>query len=232
MAYSKRIVSVPINLHVGILFLFHFFISIRFPPTIKTRSKEIIMSSLKGKTVIVTGSSSGIGLATALLFASKGCNVTVTGRNPERLQKAVGGCVKAGEIAGFKIKVISVGGDISDSAVIKNTVEKTVEAFGRLDVVVANHGITVNKGNASLETWTQECFDTSMKVNVGSVIELIQVAVPHLEKTRGNVVCVSSLGSTMASVQPQNYLISKASLDHVVRCLALQLGPKGKIHVG
>ena len=185
------------------------------------------MSSLEGKSVIVTGSSSGIGLATAILFASKGSNVAVCGRDTKRVEDAVKQCEEAGKKAGYKNKVISVTGDISDPSVIKQTVDKTVAAFGGLHVLVSNHGINIAKGNESLETWTQECFDQSMNINVASVISLIKHAMPHLEKVKGNVVCVSSMGSTMPLMQNLNYLISKAAVDHVIRCLALQLGPKG-----
>ena len=187
------------------------------------------MSSLAGKAVIVTGSSSGIGLATAVLCAKKGANVTVCGRDVGRLQEAVKACEKAGKDAGHKNKIITSTGDISDSTVIKNTVEQTVKAFGGLDVLVTNHGANMLKGNESIEAWTRECFDTCMNTNVRSVIELVQQAVPHLEKNRGNVVCVSSLGSVSPMSQSLNYLISKAALDHAVRCLAMQLGAKGTI---
>ncbi|GFR85551.1 oxidoreductase, short chain dehydrogenase/reductase family protein [Elysia marginata] len=94
------------------------------------------MSSLEGKSVIVTGSSSGIGLATACMFASKGSNVTVCGRDAQRLQDAVKACEDARNKAGHdNAKVISVAGDITDQAVIKDTVEKTLDAFGRLDIL-------------------------------------------------------------------------------------------------
>ena len=185
------------------------------------------MSSLAGKAVIVTGSSSGIGLATAILFSRCGSNVTVCGRNVERLQEAVKEIEKAGVDAGHKNKIISSVGDITDSTVIKNIVDQTVKAFGRLDVLVTNHGLNVLKGNESIEKWTRDCFYTSMNTNVSSTIEIIQQALPHLKKHRGNIVCVSSLASMTCMRTSLNYVVSKAAVDHVVRNLALQLGPKG-----
>ncbi|GFR76688.1 3-oxoacyl-[acyl-carrier-protein] reductase FabG [Elysia marginata] len=186
------------------------------------------MTSFLGKSVIVTGSSSGIGLATAVMFASRGANVTVCGRDAARVQSAVSACEEAERSAGHEIKVISVRGDITDRRVLKETVDTTLKSFGdRLDVVVANHGVILREGTGCLETWTEQCFHSTMTANVASVMALIQEAAPHLEKTRGNVVCVSSLGSQQALLLSTSYLMSKAALDHAVRCLALQLGPKG-----
>ena len=229
---SKNRVELPlVEITTGYCIMMRFFLIYVFPAKSLCHSENPKdMSSLAGKAVIVTGSSSGIGLATAVLFAKKGANVTVCGRDVGRLQEAVKACEKAGKDAGHKNKFSTSAGDITDSTVIKNTVEQTVKAFGRLDVLVTNHGGTVEKGNESIEAWTRECFDTCMNTNVRSVIELIQQAVPHLEKNRGNVVCVSSLGSVTCMSRALNYLISKAAVDHMVRNLALQLGPKGSLY--
>ena len=189
---------------------------------------EIAMSLVEGKSVIVTGSSSGIGLATAVMFASRGSNVTVCGRDTQRVTDAVKSCEEARTKAGHSgNKIISVAGDITDQSVIKETVEKTLDAFGQLDVVVANHGVSMSDVDMSVDTWTPECFDATMNSNVKSYLALIQEAVPHLKKSRGNVVCVSSIGSSVATPSQTNYVISKAAVDHMTRCLALQLGPNG-----
>ncbi|GFR66953.1 short-chain dehydrogenase reductase 3c [Elysia marginata] len=186
------------------------------------------MSTFEGKSVIVTGSSSGIGLATACMFASKGSNVTVCGRDAQRLQDAVTACEDARNKAGHdNAKVISVAGDITDQAVIKDTVEKTLDAFGRLDILVANHGVLLSKTDSTLETWSTDTFDKTMECNVRSVVALIKEAAPHLEINRGNIICISSIASQIVAQRQVNYLVSKAALDHAVRCLALQLGPKG-----
>ena len=183
------------------------------------------MSGLAGKSVIVTGSSSGIGEATAILFARKGCNVTLCGQDFGRLQEAEEKCKQAGAAGGHTNRFITVAGDMTDSGVRKKVVQDTQTAFGRLDVLVANHGVLMG---GALPDLSEIDYDTTMDINLKSTVFLIKEALPYLEMTKGSIVCVSSIFSTMTGPNLLPYFLSKAATDHLVRCLAVQLGPKGK----
>ncbi|KAK3714563.1 hypothetical protein RRG08_020820 [Elysia crispata] len=183
------------------------------------------MTDFRDRCVIVTGSSSGIGESTAILFASRGANVTVCGRDKTRLQRVVDSCLHAGQDAGHTNRVIAVPGDLTSAHVRVDTIKKTVETFGQLDVLVANHGGQFLTSN--LDDVTEQNYDKNMDMNVKSVLFLIKEAVPHLEKTGGSVVVTSSLASTLSGVQNIAYHMGKAAVDHMVRCLSLELGPKG-----
>ncbi|KAK3720227.1 hypothetical protein RRG08_007851 [Elysia crispata] len=183
------------------------------------------MSDFRDKCVVVTGSSSGIGESTAILFASRGANVTVCGRDETRLQRVVDSCLHAGQDAGHTNRVIAVPGDLTSAHVRVDTIKKTVETFLELDVLVANHGVQYASFN--MDHVIEENYNKNMDVNVKSVFFLIKVAVPHLEKTGGSVVVTSSIASTLSGVQNIAYHMGKAAVDHMVRCLSLELGPKG-----
>ncbi|GFR70400.1 dehydrogenase/reductase SDR family member 4 [Elysia marginata] len=183
------------------------------------------MSDVTGKTVVVSGSSSGIGEGIAILFASLGANVTVCGRDEARLQEVAKTCEKAARDSGHTSKVLTVPGDMTSAEIRKETIQRTVEVFGGLDVLVANHGVHVP--SASLETTTEENFDTQINITVKSKLFLIKEAVPYLEKKKGCIVVVSSILSTMPGIYGLPYNMSMSALDHMVRCLALELAPKG-----
>lgn len=182
-----------------------------------------MVSQLNDKVAIVTGSSSGIGEAIVISFASRGARVTLCGRDQERLNLAFNKAVDAS--GGFQDRFISVQGDLNDSDVRKAVVTKTVEKFGRLDILVVNAGVV--DLNSTISNTTEESYDTVMDTNLKSAFFIIQTAVPELVKTQGNIINISSAGTFMASPNILVYVISKAGLDHLTRCLAVDLGSKG-----
>ncbi|GFS03309.1 3-oxoacyl-[acyl-carrier-protein] reductase FabG [Elysia marginata] len=97
--------------------------------------------------------------------------------------------------------------------------EDTQRAFGRLDVLVMNHGLVTT---APLAELSQAEFDFTFNINLKSFVVLIKAAVPYLEKTKSSIVCVSSIYSTLCRVGLLPYFLSKAAMDHMVRCLALE----------
>ena len=164
------------------------------------------------KSVIVTGSSSGIGQAAALRFAQEGASVTIHGRNPEGIEET---CEKIKELGVEENKICQVLGDVKDDQTLKELVQKTLDSFGSIDVLVANAG---NSGNeANLSTVDMESLDFILDINLKSTMKLITYVMPHLERTKGNIVIVSSIDGIKPHPESINYSVSKAALDHYTR---------------
>ncbi|XP_019641720.1 PREDICTED: uncharacterized protein LOC109483176 [Branchiostoma belcheri] len=178
------------------------------------------MPDLRGKVAIITGASSGIGKGTAVEFAQLGAHLALTGRNQENLQATAKACVEAGT---QQDKILLVTGDICEEQVQKNLVEQTVQTFGRIDVLVNNAGIGQR---ATIETTDMAEYDKLMNVNVRSVVALTQLCVPHLTKTKGAIVNVSSVRGIRAFAGNLAYCMSKSALDQFTRCVALELASK------
>ncbi|XP_073491130.1 3-oxoacyl-[acyl-carrier-protein] reductase FabG-like [Aquarana catesbeiana] len=174
--------------------------------------------SLHGKVCLVTGASSGIGAGTAILFAGLGARLALNGRNQEKLQETAQSCE-----ATSSMKPLLVLGDLTDEKVLQRLVEETVGHFGQLDVLVNCGGIT---SFGSIENTTLEDYDRVMNTNVRSLFYLSQLAVPHLIKTKGNIVNVSSFLGRGSIPNIIAYCMSKSAVDHMTRCAALELGSK------
>ncbi|CAK5074195.1 unnamed protein product [Meloidogyne enterolobii] len=163
------------------------------------------------KTVaIITGASSGIGKATALLFAKNGYRLSLCGRNEVNLKQVVDECI------GFGLsneQIVTTIGDVREEKTLDNIVKQTNDKFGQIDVLVNNAGI-IDRGGA--ETTPLSVLDDLMEVNVKSLIRLTQLAVPYLEKTKGSIVNAVTY-----------YCMSKAAVDKFTECLAQELAPKG-----
>ncbi|XP_047989290.1 3-oxoacyl-[acyl-carrier-protein] reductase FabG-like [Leguminivora glycinivorella] len=177
--------------------------------------------SLSGKVVLVTGGSSGIGAAAAILFTQAAARVAIVGRNETRLNNVAKQCAEKGE-APLVIKA-----DVSNEQETATIVEQTVDKFGKLDVLINNAGYS--KPGSLLEGDVLEAYDDVMKTNVRAAIHLTSLAAPHLIKTKGNIINTSSVVGIRALGQPMlpAYYISKAALDHFTRCAALELAPSG-----
>ncbi|GMR46733.1 hypothetical protein PMAYCL1PPCAC_16928, partial [Pristionchus mayeri] len=182
-------------------------------------------SFFSGKVVIVTGSSNGIGRATAELFAKAGAKLTITGRNAETLEETYQLCLQAGLYPGGILKML---GDVTDESFIEQLVEKTVEKFGQLDVLVNNAGASVfdMTGKKGIEVPLAN-YDRIMDTNVRAVVKISQLAAPHLEKTKGAIVNVSSICGYPLACCDTYYSMSKAALDQLTVQMAAQLINKG-----
>jgi NAD(P)-dependent dehydrogenase (short-subunit alcohol dehydrogenase family) len=173
---------------------------------------------LEGKVAIVTGATSGIGRATALRFAEAGARVAIVGRNAQTLKEV------SGEIQINKGEALAIRADVTVQPIARRIIEQTIEQFGGIDVLVnaAGHIVSGTIEDTTLATW-----DAMINVNLRAVFNLMQQAVPHLIKTRGNVVNVSSVTGLRAFPGVLAYCVSKAGLDQLTRCAALELAPKG-----
>lgn len=173
---------------------------------------------MKDKIAVVTGASSGIGRATALLFAREGSHVVALGRNEGELN-SVRDAARDGE-GTVKIHL----GDITEQSQVDRLVTETLDAFGRIDVLVNAAGI-IKSGN--IENTTLDDWDKMMNINLRSTFYLMQKCVPHLEATKGSIVNVSSVTGQRAFPNVLAYCVSKAGTDQLTRCAALELAPKG-----
>ena len=170
------------------------------------------------RVVIVTGASSGIGCATALEFIRNGATVVGVGRNENELEKLRS---EARNLSGtMEIQIV----DASDTSQIDRLVAETDRVFGQIDVLVNAAGILKagNIENTSMNDW-----DQMMEINVRSVFYLMQKCIPLLETSKGNIVNVSSVTGLRSFPNVLAYCVSKAAVDQLTRCAALELAAKG-----
>jgi len=176
------------------------------------------MSSLAGKVAIITGASSGIGAATAIHFAKLGASLAITGRNIQNLKNTETSCLQSGAP---EISVIQA--DVCNESDCQRIISETLAKFKKLDILVNNAGV-LEMG--SIANTSLEQYDRVMNTNVRAVYNLTMLAVPHLELTKGNIVNVSSVNGIRSFPGVLAYNISKAALDQMTRCVALELAPK------
>jgi NAD(P)-dependent dehydrogenase (short-subunit alcohol dehydrogenase family) len=167
---------------------------------------------LEGKVAVVTGATSGIGMATARRFADEGARVAAVGRKKEILDK----------ISGPQIKTYAV--DLLNEGETAGLVQKVLKDFGGIDVLVNAAGIIAN---GTIENTTLADYDLMMNINVRSLFQLTQLALPSIIERKGNIVNVSSVTGLRAFPNVFAYCVSKAAVDQLTRCAALELAPKG-----
>ncbi len=172
------------------------------------------MTGLKDKVVIITGGTSGIGRAAARSFAEHGAKVLITGRRSAPLRQATG---DHPHIAG-------VTADVSIPADAARTITETLNAWGRVDVLVNNAGAGAI---LSLADAKAEQIAGIFAVNVLGPSLLAAAALPYLAATKGSIVNVSSTFGSKPAAGLSHYAASKAALDHLTRCWALELAPQG-----
>lgn len=175
----------------------------------------------ENKVILITGASSGIGADASRHMARLGGKIALVGRNETRLN-AVADEIKAdGSPTPF-----TIAADVTVDA--ERIINETVHHFGKLDVLVNSAGVFHRK--EYLDTWQSEKFDDLMNINVKSVIRMTQLAIPHLEKTNGNVVNVSSISGVRAYPGVLSYAMTKAAINQFTKNVARELSSK-KIRV-
>ncbi|XP_059046908.1 3-oxoacyl-[acyl-carrier-protein] reductase FabG-like [Achroia grisella] len=176
--------------------------------------------SFSNKVVIVTGSSSGIGAATAVQFAKEGANVVIVGRKEDKLKNVFEICSRSGNTP------LLIKADISNDDDAKRVISETINKFGKIDVLVNNAGIS--DGGTILDGTILKAYDSIMAVNVRAAVHLTALAAPHLVQTKGNIVNISSVAGKIATIAGYlAYAVSKAALDHFTRGAALELSSSG-----
>lgn len=170
-----------------------------------------------GKVAFVTGATSGIGQACAMAFAQAGANVVCVGRKEDALMELE-----------QKIREISSGvlirADLVQEDEAERAVQHAVGVFGGIDVLVNAAG---HISSGTIETTSLQAWDDMMNVNVRASFVLMQKATPSLIERRGNIVNISSVTGLRAFPGVLAYCVSKAALDQLTRCAALELAAKG-----
>lgn len=171
-----------------------------------------------GKVAIVTGASSGIGAATAVLLATHGARVALVGRNERRLHATAAKCEAA-----RGLQMLSVIADLLHDGSCETVVKKTVETFGRIDVLVNCAGKAIL---TSLFEDSMEAYDELFKLNLRVPYLLTQLALPHLVKTKGNIVNV--IGAAMRT-KPGflPYAMARDALERFSKSGAVELAAEG-----
>lgn len=171
-----------------------------------------------GKVSFVTGSTSGIGKACARAFAQAGAKVALVGRNEAALEEV------AAELRSMDTEVLPLRADLSDDEQSAAAITTTINNFGGIDVLVNAAG---HISSGTIETTSSADWDKMMNVNVRSVYRLMQASSPSLIERKGNIVNVSSVTGLRAFPGVLAYCVSKAALDQLTRCAALELAAKG-----
>jgi 3-oxoacyl-[acyl-carrier protein] reductase len=189
--------------------------------------------SLKGKVALITGGSRGIGAETVRLFAQAGARVAFNYRQARKQAQALEAeCGGTGKCAALQQ-------ELETPAAGRALVEAAVAAFGRLDILVANHGIWPPE-DAPIATMSEEQWRRTLAVNLDSVFGLVQAAVAQMERQRpaggsaldvssatGHIVLISSTAGQRGEAFHADYAVTKGALISLTKSLSSELAPKG-----
>ena len=168
-------------------------------------------------TVVVTGASSGIGRATARRFVRENASVFAVGRNAPALDDMTRELSGPGACRTFQA-------DVTEDGAPDAIVEAAVSAFGGITTIVNAAGIIAS---GSIEHTTDAAWDEMLDVNLRAPFRLMRAAIPHLQRAKGSIVNVSSVTGLRAFPGVLAYCVSKAGLDQLTRCAALEMAPHG-----
>jgi len=175
------------------------------------------MGKLEGRVAIVTGGASGIGAASVRLFVREGSKVVIADRDAEAGERLAG---ELGSAALFQPT------DVTSEDDVKAAVDRAVAAFGRLDCMFSNAGVSGDL--RPIEEVTVEEYERLTSVNLKGAFLGMKHAAPVMKRQRsGSIITTSSIGSLMAENAPHLYCAVKAAVNHLTRCVANELGGSG-----
>lgn len=173
---------------------------------------------LKDKVAIVTGSSKGIGEGIARVFVQEGAKVAITCRTEDAGRKMAEALAKlGGTVAFFKT-------DVTKSGDIQNLIAKVVRQFGRLDILVNNAGYHISK---NAEETSEEEWEFIVNTNLRSTFLCSKYAIPHLRKTRGAIINISSMVGLVGQPNAAAYSATKGGQIAMTKNMAIDFAPDG-----
>jgi NAD(P)-dependent dehydrogenase (short-subunit alcohol dehydrogenase family) len=172
---------------------------------------------LTGKVALVTGAARGIGFGTAQALAKRGAKVVVVDLDQAAADRAASRL--------HDTEALGIAADVTDRGALQQAVARTVERFGRLDVVVANAGIA-SRG-ATMRAMSTENFERVLDVNLYGVYRTVDVALPQIVENKGHVVVIASIFAFMNGAGAAPYAMSKAGVEQLGRALRTELVPHG-----
>ena len=177
-----------------------------------------IMDRLKDKVALVTGSTSGIGVGIAKIFAKEGAKVVVTGRREEKGQVVVDAIVKDGGEASY------IYSDVTKPETIRDLIQNVVDKYGKLDVLV-NNAANVALPDGTIEELTIEMWDDIMESDLRSVFIATKEAIPHMRQNgKGSIVNIGSMASHAGDLGSAAYASAKAGVNLLTQSTAVQYG--------
>ena len=182
--------------------------------------------NLQDKSALITGASRGVGAATALQLAQAGCRVAINyHQSADRAQAVADQCRKAG------VEAIVIQGDVAEDAACRTMVQKTMDAFGELDVLVNNAGTTRFIDFPDLDAVTDEDWDRILAVNLKGPFQMTRAAHEALATGDGGVIVnVASIAGIVGAGSSIPYCASKAALIVMTKSLARTLGPAIRVN--
>jgi 3-hydroxybutyrate dehydrogenase len=177
-------------------------------------------TNLQGRTALVTGSTSGIGLGIARALAAAGADVVLNGFADAETVAAI-----EAELQGLGVKTLYEGADLRDPAQIERMVDSAVASFGRVDILVNNAGI---QHVANIEDFPVEKWDDILAVNLSSAFHTIRCALPAMKAAGwGRIVNVASAHGLVASAQKVAYVSAKHGIIGLTKTVALEVATTG-----
>jgi short-subunit dehydrogenase len=174
------------------------------------------------KVAIITGSSRGIGRAVAFALAQQGCKVVLNGRDEAKLEETHNEFV----LQGFNCRAYA--GDISDFNFCQSLIDRTISEYGQIDILINNAGLSTE---GRVEETSPRVFKTSFEVNVLGVLYPTQAAIPHLRKSKGQIIITGSIAGFMGLPEFSAYSGTKMALTAISQSLRIELAEAG-VHVG
>lgn len=178
--------------------------------------KQKISFQPRNKTALITGGAEGIGWEVSKQLHEQGANVVIVDRDTQAAQQAA---------LSLNNNALVITADVTDRVAMQNAIEEATQRFGRLDLVVANAGITPSP--ATLRTSNLNDFDRVMAVNVTGVLNTVHPAIESLIQHQGHIVVVASCAAFCPPMAGAAYMVSKAATEQLARGLKLELAPYG-----